>query len=313
MTRMLIGRNRPSINSFVRVRNVPLLSFPLFPYPQFSCLINRSIVYSVGPKLTLVIPLPPILDLELLHNLWDNTKSSKNELPTPYLHLTQLGDSQLSLLARLLSPDLFGHNYHLTNTLYDYLKDNLLFASLGRVYGLHTWLRQAPLTNKEYADVFEGWVGAVIMDRLTWDGGGMEGRDEVQRFMREVWKLRYRGLARYSRSLVMEFSPKEGEGEFIPSTEEDKIVFPLHESIQSCFAPSLNRRAAVWGHWVTLQLPSGRKVNGFGVTVKEAQSRARRFASAKSLSHKSLEGMYTLDDSLSGQIPLSFEGMFAVY
>lgn len=83
-------------------------------------------------------------------------------------------------------------NYQLVKLLEDHAKGNVFLAQMGRVYRLDQWAqnRPRPKEPKDWADLFEGWFGAVIRELRLFDAN-----DTL--FIVDIWKLRYRHLKDY--------------------------------------------------------------------------------------------------------------------
>src|SRR5438046_3720738 len=101
----------------------------------------------------------------------------------------------------ILLPHLFCHiNFALLGIITSHAKSNALFRQLARAYNLDMYAGKPPTRGKHWADIWEAYIGALIMERMTWSWQGLQGDclKEIKRFMFEIWRIRYRELMVYS-------------------------------------------------------------------------------------------------------------------
>ena len=77
---------------------------------------------------------------------------------------------------------------------------NSLFQQLARAYNLDTYVGNPSSRGKHWADIWEAYIGALILERMTWTWQGIQGDNlkEIKRFMFQIWRIRYRTLMVYS-------------------------------------------------------------------------------------------------------------------
>lgn len=109
-----------------------------------------------------------------------------------------IGDAHLLWRARMELRRICGEeNWHLVKLLEDHAKGNPFLAQVGKHYKLDEWVRACPRLKypKDWADLVEAWIGAIIRERLLFDEN--DSLEELNEFFSRLWRLRYRSLNEY--------------------------------------------------------------------------------------------------------------------
>ena len=175
---------------------------------QLFCSSHLSLSSNLG---YLVPPLPPLTDLSLILALYHNsssentrpiqTPSTYNSHPKRFQNLAQSGDAYLLTFCTVLLPHLFGHtNFVLLGIITSHAKSNALFRQLAQAYNLDMYVGTPPSRPKHWADIWEAYIGAIILERTMWKCHDMQGDNlkEIKTFIFDIWRIRYRELMVYS-------------------------------------------------------------------------------------------------------------------
>jgi hypothetical protein len=147
-----------------------------------------------------------VTDPKFLDYIWDNhleptTKKTErlDAKKTPHFRdLELIGDAYLLWQARIQLRKICGEeNWHLVKLLEEHAKGNTLLVQIGKHYMLDEWVQTRPSAKrlKDWADLVEAWIGAVIKERLLGDED--DRLEELGLFIEQIWRLRYRGLKDY--------------------------------------------------------------------------------------------------------------------
>lgn len=237
-----------------------------------------------------VPPLPPLTDPNLLHlywdNFWDAHKSTEGKeldpkKKPPFRDLELIGDAHLLLQARLQLRRMCGdQNWHMVKLLEEHAKGNPFLAQVGMHYKLNEWVRVPPCSSrpKEWADLVEAWIGAVMKERLLYDEN--DCFEELNWFLGRIWEIRYRGLKEYFLAVGATGSNEDIGMEII---EERPVVVPGDELVATVV--DVTSAARTIGYQVSIKLSChGVKQDsvwlGFGRSIAEAKKIAVREATS---------------------------------
>lgn len=112
-------------------------------------------------------------------------------------------------------------------------------------YEIEAWTKHEPRESKDWADILEAWVGAVLEDHETWNESAP--LSELKLFMRDIWRVRYRKLEQYGMQLRTKSVMKTERYQKVKGSLSTKIVFPADELIKNVLFPRNTLRSTRLG------------------------------------------------------------------
>ena len=186
--------------------------------------------------------------------------------------LEWIGDAHLMLQARLKLRRICGEeNWNVLTVLEEHAKGNPLFAQVGKHFKLDEWVRISPSHPKDWADLAEAWIGAVVKERFLYDE--TDPLEELNSFLYRLWIIRYRDLKEYFIGTAGLLNNKDVEVEILGQRE---VIVPGDALMRSIIDSSATAR--IIGFQVHVRIPSkpGQPedsvvAKGFGHTTNEAK------------------------------------------
>ena len=156
----------------------------------------------------------------------------------------------------------------------EHAKGNPFLAQVGMHYQLNEWVRVPPRPShpKDWADLVEAWIGAVMKDRLLYDED--DCFEELKCFLGRLWEIRYRDLNGYF--LDVGSMEKERDVVKVDILEKGPVVVPGDQLMNTVV--DVTSTARTIGYQVTVRVPcqgtlleDGIIIKGFGYSVEEAE------------------------------------------
>ncbi len=111
--------------------------------------------------------------------------------------LETIGDAYLNVQVHRLHVKMCGKdNFGLVKVLQEHVKSNPFLMQLGKHYKLDEWVHIRPcFFPKQWADLMEAWIGAVVTERTLYDGN--DPLEDLNLFLGGLLTIRYRNLEEY--------------------------------------------------------------------------------------------------------------------
>ena len=226
--------------------------------------------------------LPAVTDPKILDSFWDNTEEdsesskSKGKPPPKKAHwrdLELIGDAHLLWQVRTELRQICGEtNWHLVKVLEEHAKGNAFLVQVGKFYKLDEWVKTRPSCFKDWADLVEAWIGAVIKEKRLFDE--KDPLEYLNFFVARIWRIRYRNLKEY----FIGFHGVSRDG-------DNDVKFLKPRAVKVPGDPTIRRWVDVQsadriiGYQVTASIiQNSIKARGFAVTPEEARKNAKQRA-----------------------------------
>jgi dsRNA-specific ribonuclease len=217
----------------------------------------------------------------LLYTFWDNcwdpplNLAGKKLIPQKKNHwkdLEWIGDAHLMLQARLKLRWICGEeNWNVLTVLEEHAKGNPFFAQVGKYFKLDEWVRISPSHPKDWADLAEAWIGAVVKERFLYDE--TDPLEELNSFLYRLWIIRYRDLKEYFIGAARLLNNEDVEVEILHKRE---VKVPGDALMRDVIDSSATARTIGFQFHVRITSKPGRPedsvvAKGFGLTANEAE------------------------------------------
>jgi len=213
-----------------------------------------------------------------LDDFWDNCWDPPQEKQEPkkkdhWRDLETIGDAYLNVQVHELLVKMCGKdNYGLVKVLAEHAKSNHFLAQMGKHYKLDEWVRIQPCFHpKQWADLMEAWIGAVIKERTMYDAA--DPLEDLNLFLCRLLTIRYRKLEEYFLDDV-NFDCPEDEVEW---RNKNTRMVEVPGDLLMTRTVHLNGTSRVIGYQVigTLSLTRNQEgsitTHGFGSTAEKAE------------------------------------------
>jgi hypothetical protein len=162
-------------------------------------------------------------------------------------------------------------NWHIVKVLEEHAKGNAFLVQIGKFYKLDEWVKTPPARLKDWADLVEAWIGAVIKEMRLFDEN--DHLEDLNFFIAQIWRIRYRNLKEY----FIGFQGESHDSDNDIKVDSQPVKVPGDAIIDACV--KVHSAVRIIGYQATASIiQNSIQVTEFAATKEEALENAKQHA-----------------------------------